>query len=98
MSQVQVNMEVVDGIIARPRPDIAVVYRQRWDDPEGLVILMDEHQFSLRRWLTENQVWYQFDWIPIMAGIAIRLAHAHAVGACHMDLKPSNGSFPLISC
>jgi serine/threonine protein kinase len=93
LSQVKPDMEVVDRIIRYPRPDIEVGYRERWDDPEGLVILMDEHQFALRRWISENYVWYQFEWIPVMAGIAIRLAHAHAEGYVHKDLKPSNGSF-----
>jgi hypothetical protein len=94
MSQVRVDYIVVDGIIQRPRPDIAVVYRQRWDDPEGLVIRMDEHQYSLRRWISDNRVWYRFGWIPIIAGIAYRLAHAHAINEVHKDLKPSNSSFP----
>lgn len=90
LSQVRVDLDAVDRIIRFPRPDIEVVYRDRWDDMEGVVILMDDHQFALRRWITENQVWYEFDWIPIMAGVAIRLAHAHARNIVHMDLKPSN--------
>lgn len=93
MSQVKINLDVIDRIIHFPRPEIEVRYKDRWNDLEGLIVLMDEHQFSLRRWITENQVWYQPDWLTVMAGIAIRLALAHAEGYIHKDLKPSNGSF-----
>jgi hypothetical protein len=77
-----------------PRPDIAVQYRAYWPDPEGEVIVMDEHEGTLRRWITPSTPLYESDWFPIMSGIMIRLAAAHAIGALHTDLKPSNSTTP----
>ena len=82
------------NLVQNPRPEAAVVYHEVWRDLEGMVIRMDLHDGTLRRWITPYHSLSEPDWIPIMLGIVTRLTAAHAAGLIHTDLKPSN-SFPL---
>jgi serine/threonine protein kinase len=82
----------VQNLLRYPRPDAAVIYHDVWDDIEGVVILMDEHDATLRKWINPQNFLGDGDWFPIMLGIATRLANAHAMGHIHKDLKPSNSS------
>lgn len=90
ISSVAYNDLIVLNLRRYPRPDAAVQYHEVWNDPEGIVIRMDEHNGTLRRWIKSYHLLSEYDWFPIMLGIATRLANAHAAGLVHMDLKPSN--------
>jgi serine/threonine protein kinase len=61
---------------------------------EGLAILMDDHQWTLRHWIGGDIRLTQYDWLQIMFGIANNLVHAHGQAQVHGDLKPSNGTLP----
>ena len=86
------NEHVVRNLWRSPRPDAAVVYHEIWQDPDGVVIRMDQHDCTLRRWIKPHHLLSDPDWFPIMLGITNRLANAHEAGLVHMDLKPTNSS------
>lgn len=90
ISSVAYHELTVLNLVQYPRPDAAVRYHEVWMDPEGIVIRMDQHNGTIRRWINSYHTLSQSDWIPIMLGIAARLANAHEAGLVHMDLKPSN--------
>lgn len=93
MSSVRFDESVVMNLIRNPRPKAAVVYHDMWEDPEGTVILMEEHNGTLRQWINPYHMLSDPDWVPIMLGITTCLAAAHAAGLIHGDLKPSNSFF-----
>jgi hypothetical protein len=78
-----------------PFPDGTVVYRKIWDDQDGLVVLMDDYETTLRRRIDPNIQLTEYQWLTIMLGIVDRLAFTHQYDVAHGDLCPSNGSFQI---
>jgi serine/threonine protein kinase len=90
---VLLDMGMVQHLIDHPQLEMGVDYRRWWPDIEGTVVLMDEYQATLRRWIIPGQPWFEQHWMIVMAGIAMRLAQAHSLNIVHGDLKPSNSFF-----
>lgn len=85
-----INETLFTQLLLSPVPEVAVVYRQRWTDREGDILLMDAHQSTLRHIIRSGIQLTKFDWMVIMYGIFTRLVHAFEHGFVHGDLKPSN--------
>lgn len=73
-----------------PFPDGTFVYRKIWDDIDGLAVLMDDYQTTLRYRIDPNIQLTEHQWLTIMYGIVDRLAPPHREGIAHGDLCPSN--------
>ena len=71
-------------------PDGTLVYRDFWDDRDGLAILMDDYQTTLRRRICPQIQLTERQWYSIMLGIVDRLAFPHEYNIPHGDLCPSN--------
>jgi len=71
-------------------PNIGVVYREVWQDGVMIVVRMDEHQHTLRRWIGHTYHLTEGEWLAIMLGIIRQLAVAHNYNVAHKDIKPSN--------
>ena len=78
-----------------PYPDGTYVYRGIWEDANGLFILMDDYQTTLRQHIQLKFQLNELQWLQLMLGIAERLAPPHSENICHGDLCPSNGIAPL---
>jgi serine/threonine protein kinase len=96
-SLVGINEEVILQLLREPIPHAVVVYHQKESDKEGSIILMDEHQSTLREAI--NRVfksksplsgWTEHDCVIITLGILKCLVEVHDRGLVHGDLKPSN--------
>jgi hypothetical protein len=91
LSMLRVQPETLQHFQTTPGINGSQVYQRCWDDPEGLAILMDFANYTLRNFITlDNQIG-ENEWFQIMFGIASQLAAAHAQEQVHQDLKPSNG-------
>jgi tRNA A-37 threonylcarbamoyl transferase component Bud32 len=72
-------------------PDGTVVYRKVWDTKEGIWILMDDYQTTIREYIQRKLQFNELQWLQLMLAIAERLSPPHSVNICHGDLCPSNG-------
>ena len=93
-----VGSDVIARLINHPQPEMAVIYREAWDDVEGFVLRMDVCQSTLRHYISRSLAWSERDWLTVMGGIAMRLQYAHKAGYVHGDLKPSNGAWQSCRC
>ena len=75
-------------------PDGTYVYRDIWEDDNGLFILMDDYQTTLRQHIERKSQFNELQWLQLMLGIVERLAPPHSANICHGHLCPSNGFVP----
>ena len=92
-SRIRIDEAVLDQLISSPAPEAAVVYRRRWKDEHGDIILMDVHQTTLKEVIKSGYQFSEYEWMVIMSGVFNRLAAALDHGLVHGDLKPSNSNF-----
>ena len=74
------------------------MYRQRWKDEHGDIILMDVHHTTVKEVIRSGYQLTEYEWMVIMSGVFNRLAAARDHGLVHGDLKPSNGSGLVKEC
>jgi serine/threonine protein kinase len=95
ISSVRIDRGIITSLLAFDQtPDGIVAYKDAWLDEDSVVILMKEHQNTLRRWIGHNFHLTDEEWLAIIFGIVTGLAYFHNSGIPHKDLKPSNSLFP----
>jgi len=92
-SRIRIDEAVLDRLISSPAPEAAVVYRRRWKDEHGDIILMDVHQTTLKEVIKSGYQFSDYEWMVIMSGVFNRLAAGLDHRLVHGDLKPSNSNF-----
>lgn len=97
-SRIGIDEAVFDQLISSPVPEAAVVYRQRWKDEHGDIILMDVHHTTVKEVIRSGYQLTEYEWMVIMSGVFNRLAAARDHGLVHGDLKPSSGSGLVKEC
>ena len=76
-------------------PDGTYVYREIQQDANGLLILMDDYDTTLRQYIENKYQLSEIQWLQLMLGMVERLAPPHNENICHGDLCPSNGFAPI---
>lgn len=93
MSSVRMDREMIRALLNSPALDGIVAYKEAWQDEDSVVILMKEHQHTLRRWIGHTLHLTDEEWLEIILGIVTGLENIHRYGP-HKDLKPSNSLSP----
>jgi hypothetical protein len=93
-SGVVTNRELLEACKNHPFPDGTFVYCDIWDDTDGLAILMDDYQTTLRHRISPHIQLTERQWYSVMLGIVERLAVPHEYDIPHGDLCPSNSIYP----
>ena len=87
---VRYNLQIIQQFIDYPFNDGTYVYRNVWNDVDGLAILMDYYPLTLRRLIDPNIQLTERQWLQLMCGIVNRLGSTHSSNIVHGDLCPSN--------
>src|SRR5271167_1791496 len=65
-NMVTVQTETLQHFQTTPGIDGSLVYQRCWDDPDGLAILMDHANFTLRNFINPDVQIGEFQWFHIM--------------------------------
>ena len=99
-SSIGINQDMLARLLRDPVPDACVLYLHSFRDSEGHILVMEEHQLTLRHLIQRDfeagcqpdSATAEHRWLIIMLGIFACLANAHEYGLVHGDLKPSNST------